>query len=251
MDSNGPLTLLGQSTLQLHTSQQILRTTVVYYRLWRDTLVLLYLWIYTFEKESQLNKKQSWWKIIGLFSSYNKPRICSKDYKILHPAEFCLISFDNLFAIFPPLYIQRNSFHGELSKRRYGAKHREAFRCWDQFRGGVKVTNEERQRPSDHLRNSSPMPSRCGSSREGEMGCTPSKLAAVYGEDTVCQDLDTCSTFVSSLKSSVSTPERTRQRVGAGGNPTSLSGEFNARHKIQLFDHRLLRSEIYCNIISD
>lgn len=65
------------------------------------------------------------------------------------------------------------------------------------------------------------------------MGCTPSKLAAAYGEDTVCQDLDTCSTFVSSLKSSVSTPEGTRLRVDdTGGNPTSLSGEFNARPKI-------------------
>lgn len=27
------------------------RTPVVYYRLWRDTFVLLYLWIYTFEEE--------------------------------------------------------------------------------------------------------------------------------------------------------------------------------------------------------
>lgn len=43
---------LGQSTLQLHTSQ-ILRTTVLYYRLWRDTFVLLYLWIYTFKKKKK------------------------------------------------------------------------------------------------------------------------------------------------------------------------------------------------------
>lgn len=48
-----PLTLLGRSTPQPHTSQQILRTTVVYYRLWRDTLVLLYLWIYTFGKKKK------------------------------------------------------------------------------------------------------------------------------------------------------------------------------------------------------
>lgn len=64
------------------------------------------------------------------------------------------------------------------------------------------------------------MPSHCSPSREKEMGCTPAKLALVYGEDTVCQDLDTCSTFVS-------TPEKTRRRVDARGNLTPLSGEFN------------------------
>ncbi|CAK6959117.1 hypothetical protein INR49_030351 [Scomber scombrus] len=40
------------------------------------------------------------------------------------------------------------------------------------------------------------------------MGCTPSKSAVIYTQDKVCRDLDTCSTFVPSLKSSVSTPER-------------------------------------------
>lgn len=40
------------------------------------------------------------------------------------------------------------------------------------------------------------------------MGCTPSKAAGVYTRDPVCPDLDTCSTFVPSLKSCVSTPER-------------------------------------------
>ncbi|KAM6978831.1 uncharacterized protein LKV04_014177 [Tautogolabrus adspersus] len=44
-----------------------------------------------------------------------------------------------------------------------------------------------------------------------EMGCTPSKSAVIYSQDRVCRDLDTCSTFVPSLKSSVSTPERPRQ----------------------------------------
>ncbi|KAL7384334.1 hypothetical protein ABVT39_000051 [Epinephelus coioides] len=42
------------------------------------------------------------------------------------------------------------------------------------------------------------------------MGCTPSKSAVIYSQDKVCRDLDTCSTFVPSLKSSVSTPERPR-----------------------------------------
>lgn len=76
------------------------------------------------------------------------------------------------------------------------------------------------------------------------MGCTPSKLAVAYGEDTVCRDLDTCSTFVPSLKSSVSTPEKSRLRAVAGSNQTSLSGEFNARPKNQFVLHRLLRSGI-------
>ncbi|KAL6101193.1 uncharacterized protein ACO6RY_08169 [Pungitius sinensis] len=40
------------------------------------------------------------------------------------------------------------------------------------------------------------------------MGCTPSKAVGVYTQDPVCRDLDTCSTYVPSLKSSVSTPER-------------------------------------------
>lgn len=71
------------------------------------------------------------------------------------------------------------------------------------------------------------------------MGCAPSKLAVVYGQDTVSTDLDTCSTFVPSLKSSVSTPEKPRLRVDASSDRTLLSGEFNARPKILLLGHRL------------
>lgn len=61
----------------------------------------------------------------------------------------------------------------------------------------------------------------------GEMGCTPSKSAVIYSQDKVCRDLDTCSTFVSSLKSSVSTPEKPRLCVeNSNGRQTFLSGEF-------------------------
>ncbi|KAK2840056.1 hypothetical protein Q5P01_013796 [Channa striata] len=38
-------------------------------------------------------------------------------------------------------------------------------------------------------------------------GCTPSKSAVIYSQDRVCRDLDTCSTFVPSLKRSAATPE--------------------------------------------
>ncbi|KAM3607596.1 uncharacterized protein V6R79_010467 [Siganus canaliculatus] len=57
------------------------------------------------------------------------------------------------------------------------------------------------------------------------MGCTPSKSAVIYSQDKVCRDLDTCSTFVPSLKSSVSTPERPRQCVDSccGSRQTFLS----------------------------
>ncbi|KAK1167864.1 hypothetical protein AOXY_G10648 [Acipenser oxyrinchus oxyrinchus] len=44
------------------------------------------------------------------------------------------------------------------------------------------------------------------------MGCTPSKSKATYTHDKVWRDLDTCSTLVSGLKSSVSTPERPSPR---------------------------------------
>lgn len=185
----------------------------------------------------------------SLFSSYNKPRICSKDYKTLH-VEFCLIFFSNSVAICSQLCIQRNGFHGELSK----------MSLWRRAHRGASVLKPVYGRGEGHSTRcenipattpgTSLMPSCCGPSREGEMGCTPSKLAVVYGEDTVCQDLDTCSTFVSSLKSTVSTPETTRRRVDAGGNTTLLGGEFTARPKIQMFDHRILRLEI-CHNFSD
>ncbi|KAJ8247035.1 hypothetical protein GJAV_G00258010 [Gymnothorax javanicus] len=58
------------------------------------------------------------------------------------------------------------------------------------------------------------------------MGCTPSKSIATYTQERVCQDLDTCSTFVPSLKSSVSTPERPSPRLcleTASGKQTFLS----------------------------
>lgn len=59
------------------------------------------------------------------------------------------------------------------------------------------------------------------------MGCTPSKSAVIYSQDKVCRDLDTCSTYVPSLKSSVSTPEKPRLCVeSSSGRQTFLSGEF-------------------------
>lgn len=80
------------------------------------------------------------------------------------------------------------------------------------------------------------------------MGCTPSKLAVVYGQDTVCSDLDTCSTFVPSLKSSVSTPEKPRLRVDVSSDQTLLSGEFNLRAKVLLLGRRLFYALLYINV---
>lgn len=69
----------------------------------------------------------------------------------------------------------------------------------------------------------------------GEMGCTPSKSAVVYSQDKVCRDLDTCSTFVPSLKSSVSTPEKSRLSAESSrGRQTFLSGEFTVRLLVRL-----------------
>ncbi|KAJ8012495.1 hypothetical protein DPEC_G00043410 [Dallia pectoralis] len=45
------------------------------------------------------------------------------------------------------------------------------------------------------------------------MGCTPSKPSMTYTHERVCRDLDTCSTFVPGLNSSVSTPERPSPRL--------------------------------------
>ncbi|CAJ1079782.1 hypothetical protein D9C73_001760 [Xyrichtys novacula] len=57
-----------------------------------------------------------------------------------------------------------------------------------------------------------------------EMGCTPSKSAVIYTQDRVCRDLETCSTFVPSLKSSVSTPEKPRHcEETSGGRQAFLS----------------------------
>lgn len=69
----------------------------------------------------------------------------------------------------------------------------------------------------------------------GEMGCTPSKSAVVYSQDKVCRDLDTCSTFVPSLKSSVSTPEKPRLSAESSrARQTFLSGEFMVRLLVRL-----------------
>lgn len=60
------------------------------------------------------------------------------------------------------------------------------------------------------------------------MGCTPSKSTITYTHERVCKDLDTCSTFVPSLKSSVSTPERPSPRLcveTSSGKQTFLSGK--------------------------
>lgn len=58
------------------------------------------------------------------------------------------------------------------------------------------------------------------------MGCTPSKSAVIYSQDKVCRDLDTCSTFVPSLKSTVSTPEKPRlcAESSCSGGTTFLNG---------------------------
>ncbi|KAK6292755.1 hypothetical protein J4Q44_G00373400 [Coregonus suidteri] len=58
------------------------------------------------------------------------------------------------------------------------------------------------------------------------MGCTPSKSSITYTQERVCRDLDTCSTFVPSLKSSVSTPERPSPQLcveTSSGKQTFLS----------------------------
>ncbi|KAG9271111.1 hypothetical protein AMEX_G13990 [Astyanax mexicanus] len=58
------------------------------------------------------------------------------------------------------------------------------------------------------------------------MGCAPSKSTLTYTHERVCGDLDTCSTFVPSLKSSVSTPERPSPRLcveTTSGKQTFLS----------------------------
>lgn len=58
------------------------------------------------------------------------------------------------------------------------------------------------------------------------MGCTPSKSTGFYTHDRICQDPETCSTFVPNLKSSVSAPEESQLRLEtSGGNHTFLSGE--------------------------
>lgn len=61
------------------------------------------------------------------------------------------------------------------------------------------------------------------------MGCTPSKANITYTHERVCGDLDTCSTFLPSVKSSVSTPERPSTRphghTGANCRETFLTGK--------------------------
>ncbi|KAL6484934.1 hypothetical protein MHYP_G00069790 [Metynnis hypsauchen] len=59
-----------------------------------------------------------------------------------------------------------------------------------------------------------------------EMGCAPTKSNLTYTHERVCGDLDTCSTFVPSLKSSVSTPEGPSPRLcveTSSGKQTFLS----------------------------
>ncbi|MED6279919.1 hypothetical protein CHARACLAT_005661 [Characodon lateralis] len=50
------------------------------------------------------------------------------------------------------------------------------------------------------------------------MGCSQSKSTGTYTHDRICQDPDTCSTFVPNLKSSASAPDgsRTRQETSSG-----------------------------------
>lgn len=60
------------------------------------------------------------------------------------------------------------------------------------------------------------------------MGCTPSKSNVTYSHVRVSRDLDTCSTFVPSVKSSVSTPERPSPQLcveTSSGKQTFLSGK--------------------------
>lgn len=70
------------------------------------------------------------------------------------------------------------------------------------------------------------------------MGCTPSKANIAYSHEHVCGDLDTCSTFLPSVISSVSTPERpsTRLRLdtGANGRETFLTGKIGEVYYISL-----------------
>ena len=74
----------------------------------------------------------------------------------------------------------------------------------------------------------------------GEMGCTPSKSAVIYTQDKVCRDLDTCSTFVPSLKSSVSTPEKPRLSVEtSSGRQTFLSGELSKTDRCTWYEMKL------------
>ncbi|KAA0715602.1 hypothetical protein E1301_Tti008441 [Triplophysa tibetana] len=58
------------------------------------------------------------------------------------------------------------------------------------------------------------------------MGCTPSKSNITYSHVRVSRDLDTCSTFVPSVKSSGSTPERPSPQLSvetSSGKQTFLS----------------------------
>lgn len=60
------------------------------------------------------------------------------------------------------------------------------------------------------------------------MGCTPSKSNITYSHVRASRDLDTCSTFVPSVKSSVSTPERPSPQLcveTSSGKQTFLSGK--------------------------
>ena len=57
------------------------------------------------------------------------------------------------------------------------------------------------------------------------MGCTPSKSTVLYSQDKVCRDMDTCSTFVPSLPSSVSTSEEPELSAGPGAAQQTPLGE--------------------------
>ncbi|KAM4559133.1 uncharacterized protein PAE49_013643 [Odontesthes bonariensis] len=64
------------------------------------------------------------------------------------------------------------------------------------------------------------------------MGCTPSKSTGIYSQERVCRDLDTCSTFVPSQKSSVSPPERPRLCVEtSSGKQTFLNVPYRDVHE--------------------
>lgn len=83
-------------------------------------------------------------------------------------------------------------------------------------------------------------PMRAAAVTPADMGCTPSKSAVIYSQDRVCRDLDTCSTFVPSLRRSVPTPQRPRLCVETGSKQTFLHGEFTGS-----LNHFVLRTVMW------
>lgn len=75
-----------------------------------------------------------------------------------------------------------------------------------------------------------------------EMGCASSKSAVVYSEDNMFRDWDTCSTFVPSQPSFVSTLEEPQRSDESGSGGQSFS---NGEHLLQI--HPLLLPLLYVN----